>query len=59
MRASPYDLKDLGFEPVPMETEAGRAEYRLEQQRLAVMAEPVRIRLREGCRRILNLPASD
>ncbi|MBR7744529.1 3-methyladenine DNA glycosylase [Phycicoccus sp. BSK3Z-2] len=32
MRASPYDLRDLGYEPVMVETAEGKAEY-LERQR--------------------------
>jgi hypothetical protein len=32
MQASPYDLRALGHEPVPIETAAGRATY-LERQR--------------------------
>lgn len=27
MRASPYDLRDLGLDPIPIETETGRSEY--------------------------------
>ena len=27
MRASPYDLTELGYQPVPIETAAGKAEY--------------------------------
>jgi hypothetical protein len=42
MRASPYDLASLGFEPIRIETEEGRAEYRAEQRRIAALAEPVR-----------------
>jgi len=45
MRASPYDLADLGFEAIQIETEQGRAEYRAEQRRIAELAEPVRARL--------------
>ena len=45
MRASPYDLAQYGFEPIRIETEQGRAEYRREQDRIARLAEPVRIRL--------------
>lgn len=52
MRASPYDLAELGFAPVRVETEEGRAEYRAGQQRLASLAEPVRLRLREAALRI-------
>ncbi len=52
MRASPYDLAELGFEPVKIETEEGREEYRRIQQQLAAMAEPVRLKLREAALRI-------
>jgi hypothetical protein len=50
MRASPYDLAALGFEPIPIETEDGRVEYRAEQRRIATLAEPVRQRLLEEAR---------
>jgi hypothetical protein len=45
MRASPYDLEALGFPPIRIETEEGRAEYRRCQQELAAKAELVRRRL--------------
>lgn len=45
MRASPYDLRALGFTPIRIETEEGRAEYRRCQQEFAAMATPVRERL--------------
>jgi hypothetical protein len=45
MRASPYELTALGFPPIHIETEEGRAEYRRCQQELAAKAEPVRRRL--------------
>jgi hypothetical protein len=32
MQASPYDLRELGYEPVPIETGEGKAAY-LERQR--------------------------
>ncbi len=35
MRASPYDLRDYGFDPIAIETPAGRAEYVRVQQRIA------------------------
>lgn len=47
MRASPYDLAALGFEPIRIETEEGRAQYRTEQRRIAELAEPVREKLRK------------
>jgi hypothetical protein len=42
MRASPYDVHSLGYEPVPVETEAGRARYREEQRALAERARTLR-----------------
>ena len=45
MRASPYDLSAWGFEPIPIETPAGRATYREWQQCLYEEALPVRQRL--------------
>ena len=52
MRASPYDLADLGLAPVRIETEEGREEYRRAQQQLAARSEPVRLKLREAALRI-------
>ncbi len=45
MRASPYDLRDQGFEPILIETTSGREEYIQEQRRLADLAAPIRHRL--------------
>lgn len=45
MRASPYDLASLGFEPIRIETEEGRLEYRAEQRRISELTEPVREKL--------------
>ncbi|GAA1727927.1 3-methyladenine DNA glycosylase [Aeromicrobium alkaliterrae] len=45
MRASPYDVTNLGLTPIPVETAEGKAEYVREQRRLAALAEPVRARL--------------
>ena len=42
MRASPYDLRDYGFEPIAIETPAGRAEYVRAQQDIAERAAPLR-----------------
>ena len=47
MRASPYDLAHLGYQPVLIETAAGRSQYEQEQRALAAKAEPVRQRLRQ------------
>ncbi len=42
MRASPYDLRELGYEPVRIETRAGREEYVAAQRELTRRAGPVR-----------------
>lgn len=45
MRASPYDLRELGFEPIRIEEKPGREEYVNLQRELADAAKPLRIRL--------------
>lgn len=42
MRASPYDLTDHGYEPVPIETAEGRAQYAREQSAIARRGEILR-----------------
>lgn len=54
MRASPYDLTDLGYSPVPIETPAGRAEYVRAQSVFADRAAPLRQRLVELCDTVLG-----
>ncbi len=49
MRASPYDLSALGYEPVKIETVEGRARYESEQRGLAARAQELRERLRICC----------
>lgn len=58
MRASPYDLADLDFAPIPIETEAGRQQYRQEQHELAARAQPVREKLRHACEHLLQTASS-
>jgi hypothetical protein len=53
MRASPYDLADLGLPPVRIETPAGRAEYARTQAGFAERAVPLRRRLVELCAALL------
>jgi hypothetical protein len=57
MRASPYDLKELGFPPICIETEEGRREYQREQQFYAERSTLLREELRNFCRRLF-LPLS-
>jgi hypothetical protein len=45
MRASPYDLAHLGYEPVRVETVEGRHEYARAQRGFAERAAPLRARL--------------
>lgn len=49
MRASPYDLRSLGFSPISIETPAGRAEYEHHQRAFASRGEPLRARLINVC----------
>ncbi|MFA6288563.1 MAG: 3-methyladenine DNA glycosylase [Opitutaceae bacterium] len=53
MRASPYDLRALGFDPIAIETPEGRAEYERLQRAFAARSEPLRERLRALCERLL------
>jgi hypothetical protein len=45
MRASPYDLRQLGYEPIPIETASGRTEYERLQREFTARSEPLRARL--------------
>ncbi|HET8615034.1 MAG TPA: 3-methyladenine DNA glycosylase [Actinomycetales bacterium] len=49
MQASPYDLVDLGYEPVRIETPEGRAEYAARQRAFAERARPLRAALLHTC----------
>jgi hypothetical protein len=57
MRASPYDLREYGFEPIAVETSAGRAEYVRAQQAVAERAAPVRATLADRCDLLLTVAA--
>jgi hypothetical protein len=58
MRASPYDLTDLGYEPVPIETPEGKAEYVAAQRAFSERAAPLRRRLVDVCDRLVDAAAS-
>jgi hypothetical protein len=45
MRAAPYDLQDLGLEPLPLETPAGRSQFAALQRELAAAGQDLRARL--------------
>ncbi len=53
MRASPYDLSDLGYTPVAVETAAGKTEYVAAQRAFAERGAPLRARLVAECERLL------
>ena len=53
MRASPYDLRSLGYEPVPIETTEGKAAYVEAQRDVVHRAEPLRAALIAVCDRLL------
>ena len=55
MRASPYDLANLGFEPVRIETAAGKAAYADAQRAFAERGAPLRRRLITECARLLGV----
>lgn len=57
MRASPYDVRALGFEPIAIETAAGRAEFEREQRGFTARGEPLRTRLIALCERLLGAAA--
>jgi hypothetical protein len=57
MRASPYDCRSLGYEPIPIETEAGRAHYEREQRALSAAAQPLRARLIDALQSLLDASA--
>jgi hypothetical protein len=61
MRASPYALGDLGFEPVRVETDEGRSEYQRRQRELSQRAGVLRVELIETLRNLMKVraPSSD
>lgn len=59
MRASPYDLTGLGFEPITVEEPAGRAEYVRCQGVISDRAAPLRAALLQCCERLLNGGVAD
>ncbi|MEY4939381.1 MAG: hypothetical protein RIQ93_1116 [Verrucomicrobiota bacterium] len=54
MRASPYDLRALGFAPIAVETAPGRATYERHQRQFTARGEPLRARLSALCVRLLG-----
>ncbi len=59
MRASPYDLRALGFEPIAIETATGRADYERRQREFVARGEPLRAQLIALCEELLLKAHSD
>jgi hypothetical protein len=53
MQASPYDLKDQGLEPIKIETEAGRKEYKAKQEMIFQKGLPIRQRILDKMKEVL------
>lgn len=53
MEASPYELTDLGVEPLAIETPSGKAEFRRRQAELAQASNGIRQRLIDICDQLL------
>jgi hypothetical protein len=54
MRAAPYDLRALGYEPVMIETPEGKAAYVDAQRDFGVRAQVLRLKLIDGCHSLLG-----
>ncbi|HZJ07597.1 MAG TPA: 3-methyladenine DNA glycosylase, partial [Nocardioidaceae bacterium] len=54
MRASPYDLSDLGYPPVRVETAQGKREYAAAQRAFTERGAPLRRRLIDETARLLD-----
>ncbi len=55
MRASPYDLTELGYSPVRVETAEGKQEYVAAQRSFAERGAPLRGELIAECERLLDV----
>jgi hypothetical protein len=54
MRASPYQLREIGFEPIRVETADGRAEYARLQRKIFERARPIRRQVLAAYQRLLD-----
>ena len=57
MSASPYDLRAFGYDPIPVETAAGRAEYVRQQGAIARRSAGIRASLQKRCENLLQYAA--
>jgi hypothetical protein len=54
MKASPYDLRDRGIEPIKIETDEGRKEYMQKQQAIFEKSQPIRQQLIKEYKHLLD-----
>ena len=54
----PYDLRELGYEPVRIETAEGKAQYAAEQRGFSVRGQALRASLVDAIDRITSTPPS-
>lgn len=59
MRAAPYDLRPLGYEPVKIETPEGKARYVDAQRDFGARAQALRHRLIDACDRLFAAADED
>ncbi|MCZ2341756.1 MAG: hypothetical protein LC104_08155 [Bacteroidales bacterium] len=59
MRASPYNLREFGFDPIPIETRMGREEYVHLQRNLSEQATPIREQILMGYRQLVEAIAHE
>lgn len=55
MQASPYDLREQGMEPIKIETDSGRKEYKQKQEMIFEKGLPVREKIIEQMQGLLDL----
>src|SRR5699024_1843308 len=55
MKASPYDLRERGLEPIKIETEEGRLEYVEKQRAIFEKSQPLRRQLIRAYQQMLSL----
>lgn len=53
MQASPYDLRDQGLEPIKIETDSGRKEYKQKQEMIFEKGLPIRSKIIDVMNRLL------
>ena len=55
MQASPYDLQDQGLQPIKIETDTGRKEYKQKQEMIFEKGFPVREEIIQHMQRLLSI----